>query len=129
MGGISPKEQKVCGIMPKRNSSLAEQIGQRIAKRRKELKLTQEIVAERAGISSQFLVCVERGTKGLGAESIIKISLPLDTSTDYLLTGFISQAEIDYIHHLLEPLTEDQRHAITEIIKNALLIGGYKIPE
>lgn len=76
--------------MSKRNSNLAKQIGLRIAKRRKELKLTQEIAAEQAGISSQFLTCVERGTKGLGADSIIKISLALETSTDYLLTGSIS---------------------------------------
>lgn len=115
--------------MPKRNKDLAEQIGHRIARRRKELKLTQEEAAERAGLSLQFFACAERGIKGLGAESMIKISQALETSADYLLTGTMAQGEADYIQRLLAPMTEEQRQATVEIIKNVLLACKYKIPE
>ena len=49
--------------------------------------LTQEELADRSGLSQSFLTCVERGEKGLGFGSIVKISHALGTSTDYLLTG------------------------------------------
>lgn len=51
--------------MPKRNQELAREIGLRIARRRKELGWSQEETAERAGLSAQFLACVERGEKAL----------------------------------------------------------------
>lgn len=115
--------------MPKRNKDLAEQIGRRIAKRRKELNLTQEEAAERAELSLQFLACVERGIKGLGSESIVKLSRALDTSADYLLTGAMTGEESGYIQRLLTPMNEEQRQAVEEIIKKVLLVGGYEIPE
>ena len=50
--------------MPKRNVTQAALIGRRILKRRKELGLTQENLADRSGLSQSFLTCVERGEKG-----------------------------------------------------------------
>lgn len=114
--------------MPKRNNSLAAQIGNRICKKRKEMGLTQEELAFRSGLSQSFLTCIERGEKGPGFDSIIKISRALETSTDYLLLGVIPQEESDYIHSLFELMDETQREQATEIVKNILLIGGHTPP-
>ena len=97
--------------MPKRNTELAVEIGSRIAARRKELKWTQEEAAERAGLSHQFLACAERGIKGIGAESILKLCKAMDISADYLLAGCMTPAERDYLSQLLAPMSE--RHLAT----------------
>ena len=115
--------------MPKRNDALAALIGNRIFKRRKELGLTHDELADRAGLSQSFLTCVERGEKGLGFDSIVKVSCALETSTDYLLTGVIRQNESDYVHRLLELLDETQRDHTVEVLKHLLIIGGHTPPE
>ena len=108
--------------MPKRNVTQAALIGRRILKRRKELGLTQENLADRSGLSQSFLTCVERGEKGLGFDSIIKISCALETSV-------IRQNESDYIQRLLEQLDETQRDHTVEILKHLLIVGGHIPPE
>lgn len=115
--------------MPKRNTELAVEIGSRIAARRKELKWTQEEAAERAGLSHQFLACAERGIKGIGAESILKLCKAMDISADYLLAGCMTPAERDYLSQLLAPMSERQRDEVIEIIKHVLSACGYELPE
>lgn len=114
--------------MPKRNNPLAEEIGKRIYKKRKEMGLTQEELAFRSGLSQSFLTCIERGEKGPGFDSIIRISSALKTSTDYLLLGVISQEESDYIHSLFKLMDETQRKYAIEIMKGILLICGHNPP-
>lgn len=115
--------------MPKKNDLQAAEIGKRILKTRKELGLTQEELADRSGLSQSFLTCVERGEKGLGFSSIVKISHALGTSTDYLLTGATSKKESNYILQLFELMDETQREHTVEIVKRTLLIGGKSPPE
>lgn len=115
--------------MPKRNSTQAAEIGSRIHKKRKKMGLTQEELAFRSGLSQSFLTCIERGEKGLGFDSIIRISQALGTSTDYLLMGIISKEESDYIHLLFKLMNESQREHATKIIENILLISGHTLPE
>lgn len=115
--------------MPKRNNPLAAQIGKRIYKKRKEMRLTQEELADRSGLSQSFLACIERGEKGPGFDSIIRISCALETSTDYLLMGILSREESDYIHTLFKLMDETQRKEATEIMRRILLICGRTPPE
>ena len=65
------------------------EIGQRIARRRKELGLRQVQVCERAGINDKYLSCIERATSIPSLEVIIKLALALDTTPDAFLTGSI----------------------------------------
>ena len=65
------------------------EIGQRIARRRKELGLLQVQVCERAGINDKYLSCIERATSIPSLEVIIKLALALDTTPDAFLTGSI----------------------------------------
>ena len=59
-------------------STLAIEIGRRIAERRKQLGLTQAQAAEKAGLTQQFFASVETGAKNIRAESIIKVSRALN---------------------------------------------------
>ena len=68
-------------------------IGQRIAKRRKELGLKQVEVCERAGINDKYLSCIERATSIPSLEVIIKLALALETTPDMFLTGSIHHQE------------------------------------
>lgn len=56
-------------------SELLNQIGTRILERRKQLRLTQEELAERAEITAQTVSYAELGKKALRPENIIKICL------------------------------------------------------
>lgn len=69
---------------------LVQEMGKRISARRKELRLTQEELAEKAGLTSQTISTVETGTKALRPENIARLCEALDTSADYLLFGKIS---------------------------------------
>ena len=115
--------------MAKRNTKLMKEIGERMSKRRGELRLTQEMVAEKAGLSHQFYACIERGIKGASAETLLKICRALDTSADYLLMGAMTIEEREYTNRMLQRLNENQRTAAEEIIKNLLIACGYDLPQ
>ena len=53
--------------------NLREQMGERIKKRRKQMYLTQDKLAEQAGLTIQTISSAEHGTKGLRPESLLKI--------------------------------------------------------
>ncbi|MCL2083566.1 MAG: helix-turn-helix domain-containing protein [Oscillospiraceae bacterium] len=115
--------------MVKEVNPLAEKIGSRIASRRKQLGLTQEQAAEKAGLSHQFFACVERGLKNIRAESIVKISKAMDISADYILTGISSDIDRSHIMSLMEPLTETQLKCLEEIVRNYLIACGHDKPK
>lgn len=73
---------------------LLTDMGLRISKLRKQMGLTQEELAERAGISGQTISTAELGKKALCPENIVKLSHALGVSADYLLTG--RRNHIDY---------------------------------
>ena len=62
-------------------------MGARIRACRRELKLTQEKLAERVGISNSFVGHIERGEKKASLETISQIGKALDVSLDYIIDG------------------------------------------
>lgn len=66
---------------------IREDVGNRIKLLRESRNFTREELAERAEISSKFLYEVEKGRKGLSADTLLKISRALSCSCDYILTG------------------------------------------
>lgn len=113
--------------MDKKKDSLAPEIGRRIAMRRNQLGLTQAQAAEMSDLTQQFFASVETGTKNMRADSIIKVSRALGVSTDFLLTGVVTDFERNRLVQMLEPLDEVQFHMFEEIIKKILSFGGYDI--
>ena len=61
-------------------------IGQNISEYRKELNLTQEQLAERAGISQQFLSRLERGIAVPSVATIMSLCDAMDLEANNLLT-------------------------------------------
>lgn len=111
--------------MDSKKDSLAPDIGRRIALRRSQLGLTQAEAAELSGLTQQFFASVETGRKNMRADSIVKVSKALRISTDFLLTGSVTDLERNQLMQMLEPLDEAQLHIVEEIIKNILKFGGY----
>ena len=108
---------------------LHAEMGGRIAERRKELYLSQEELAENAGVSPQLLSTAERGIKAIRPENLLKISRALGVSTDYLLTGEIIDKDIDIISHKLHDLPAGQVRTIEKIIDNCIALCGNKTQE
>lgn len=113
--------------MDNKKNSLAPDIGRRIALRRNQLGLTQAEAAEMAGLTQQFFASVETGRKNMRADSIVKVARALNVSTDYLLTGSVTDFERTHLTKMLEPLDEAQLYMVEEIIKNILKFGGYMV--
>lgn len=115
--------------MAKRNTELMQAISRRISAKRSELGLTQEQAAELSGLSLPFYACIERGEKGIGADSLLKICSAFRISADYLLTGSMQTEERQYMNRLVSQLNEDQRKAALTIVENLLQACGYDLPD
>jgi len=73
-------------------------MGKRIYELRKELRLSQEELAERADTTKQTISLAEKGKQELRAGNVAKIAEALGVSTDYLLRGI----RIDSDHMVLD---------------------------
>lgn len=64
-----------------------QEIGRRIARRRKQLGLKQSVVEERANIGYKYLSNIERGISIPSTEVIMRLAEALDTTPDEFLVG------------------------------------------
>lgn len=80
-----------------------QEMGRRITQCRKEKHMSQEKLAELVNLSIQSISSIERGTKAIRPENLVKISSVLGVSTDYLLLG---KSEID---EYLSPYAEKMK--------------------
>lgn len=62
-------------------------MGVRIARRRKDLHLTQEQLAEKMGVSLQTVSCIELGKKAIRPENLANLCVHLEVTADYILYG------------------------------------------
>ncbi|MBP1736770.1 MAG: transcriptional regulator, family [Oscillospiraceae bacterium] len=95
---------------------ILSQIGKRILNRRKQLRITQEELAEKAGVTPQTVSSAELGKKALRPENIIKICAALEISTDYLLLGMVVDGDISVLGQKLSRLTPEQYRHLDDII-------------
>ena len=102
------------------NDILLKDMGKRISERRKDMKLSQEELAELAEVSPQLLSTAERGTKALRPENLLKISTALGVSVDYLLTGEIIDKDLSTISNKLENASSTQVRSIEKIIDECI---------
>lgn len=83
-------------------------VGKRIMDRRKKLGLTQEALAERSDLTTQFVSYAESGKRGSRPENLVKIASALGTSIDYLLTGDIIDKDKLLLSDKMERLSDDE---------------------
>jgi transcriptional regulator with XRE-family HTH domain len=72
--------------MPKRNAVLTV-LGLNVRRRREARKLTQEALAERAGLDPTYISGIERGVRNPSILSIGRLAKALDTSVSALCNG------------------------------------------
>ncbi|MGN1116554.1 MAG: helix-turn-helix domain-containing protein [Candidatus Ornithomonoglobus sp.] len=65
-------------------------IGKNIKTERKKQKLTQERLAETAGISTNFLACIETGVKKGSFDTYVNIANALHTTLDTLTSEVVN---------------------------------------
>lgn len=93
-----------------------QEMGQRIMERRKKLGLTQEALAEKADLTTQFVSYAESGKRAMRPENLLKIAHALQVSADYLLTGEIIDRDMLLLTEKMNKLTPYQFRAIESII-------------
>ena len=92
------------------------QIGKRLYKRRKEMGLTQEAMAERLGMSTTFYGEIERGRKRLSIEKILLVYEQTGMDPDYLLTG---KGPLDQaVMEIFKSCPEEKRPVLEQILSN-----------
>lgn len=69
-----------------------ESLGERIKARRKELSWSLRDLAAETGLSASFLSEVERGLRGVGADSLLAIATAIGIPMDQLTRGANGQA-------------------------------------
>ena len=75
-------------------------------------KLTQEQLAERAGISTSFLGHIERGTRKASLDTVIRLCNALKVSPSILLQDSLDS---DLLGDRNQSLSDDQRKLLREI--------------
>lgn len=98
------------------------EIGKRIQTSREQAGLTQEQLAERLGLSTQFLSTVERGANGTSVENIIKLCDILNVSSDWILLGKRSTPSAQTIAARLAPLTDEQLVAADRLVADLAVL-------
>ena len=101
--------------MPQKEIILQE-IGKRILDRRKQLGLTQEALAEKAEVTTQFVSYAESGKRAMRPENLLKISEALGVSADYLLTGDMIDKDSLLLSEKLRMVTPKQLRLIEGLL-------------
>lgn len=95
---------------------ILKQMGERIYKRRKGLKLTQEQLAERLGVSTQMISNLELGKKAIRPENLIRLCNVLNVSADFILTGNDSNSSISSLFEKLNRLSSEELSLVEGIV-------------
>lgn len=103
--------------------NLLKDMGKRLAERRKQLRLTQEEVAERADLTTQTISTAETGKKALRPSSIISICAALDISPDYLLLGRISGEDLSILSQKVSQLSPEQYRHLEDVVDSFIAVA------
>lgn len=98
------------------------EMGIRLKKKRKMIKLTQEQMAEKLNVSVKHYGGVERGQAGLSMENLIEVCNILDTDLDYLILGENEKEDYlpDKIKELYFSCPKEKRPFLIELMEIAL---------
>jgi transcriptional regulator with XRE-family HTH domain len=82
-------------------------LGERIAKRRKVLNMTQDDVAEATGLSNNHISNIENSHSIPSIDTLVRICEAIDTTPNYLLLGIAAHTDAE----------DDLRHQISQRLK------------
>ena len=96
------------------------EIGKRITERRKQLGMIQEALAEKADLTTQFVSYAESGKRAMRPENLLKLSIALGVSADYLLTGEIVDKDLLLLSGKLSTLSPKQLRLIEKLLDDCI---------
>lgn len=99
------------------DEKLLREIGIRINMRRRELRLTQEQLAEAMDVSVQMISNLELGKKAIRPENIVKLCSALSVSADYVLRGVNTQVELTDFMKNFEKLSFENRSLVESLVR------------
>ena len=108
------------------NNNLNKQIGARVRSQREYLGVTREGLCSFVNISPQFLSEIERGVKGVSAETLFKLCEGLGVSADYILMGKENPADVSMIATTLSTLDEKYIPLAEDLLKTFVKIVALK---
>lgn len=94
-------------------------IGENIRKYRKTKKMTQETLAERAGLSVNYIGSIERGEKLPSLETFIVILNQLGVTADCILQDVVQanyELKMSLLNEKLSVLSLDQRATVEDVV-------------
>lgn len=97
-----------------------QEMGRRISERRRKLGLTQEALAEKGDMTTQFISYAEAGKRAMRPENLKKLSEALGVSADYLLTGEIVNEDLLMLSDKMRSLSPSQLRIVESIIDECL---------
>lgn len=104
-------------------------IGNRINKQRIKTGLTQENLASRIGVSTNYLSKVERGKEKANLEMLNKICIHINYNLAFLLLG-VCEKEYDYLHcdfaNLLENCSPEKKRLIYYLVEKLVEFEDYR---
>lgn len=76
------------------------EVGKRIAARRRELGLKQWQVEQKADLCFKYMSNIERGTTVISIDVLMKLCVVLETTPDALLLGAVVDEDNDYLRSI-----------------------------
>ena len=98
------------------NNEFLKDMGQRIMLRRKTLRMTQEELAEKLGVSTQMISNLELGKKAIRPENLAKLCSVLNLSADFVLTGINTRTAVDSVAEKLSQLSEEELQLVSNLV-------------
>ena len=93
-----------------------KEMGQRIMVRRKSLRMTQEELADKLGVSAQMISNLELGKKAIRPENLARVCEVLGLSADFVLTGTNTKTAVDAVADKLVQLTAEELQMVSDMI-------------
>ncbi len=97
-------------------------IGANIKAERKKQRITQEQLAEKAGISTNFLACIEIGIKQGSFETYVRIANALHITLDILTSDIVSACCENPLKDELNFYFDNASKPVQEIIVNVVKV-------
>ena len=105
-------------------SDISKIIGERIRNHRNRLDLSQDELAERAGLHGTYIGQLERGEKNATLESIAKVvsglGIKFETLFENINAGEIKPNIASQCYRLVDSLTEKEQLAVLELIRKTI---------
>ena len=98
------------------DTDFLKEMGQRIMVRRKALRMTQEEMADKLGVSAQMISNLELGKKAIRPENLARVCDVLGLSADFVLTGTNTKTAVDAVAEKLVQLTAEELQMVSDMI-------------